>query len=267
MPPQHHAFQIGEIHGHVFLEDAAIIGRERMLGRFPDVPEADLERAYADIGGSLDEADNAMNILLLRAADATVLVDTGQGGLLLQSMAAAGVAPAAVTLVVLTHTHGDHVLGLLTAGGEPAFPNATYVIAGPELDFWRGRMDAAQRPLLAMMEARGLRVIAPDEQILPWLAAVPLPGHTPGQVGLVATSAGESLTHLADLLHAPVQFAHPGWSPRFDADTSVSVPTRREALGQMADAGRRVLFYHLPFPGLGRVRRAGDAFAWEPAAR
>lgn len=269
MSPQHHQFQIGQIQCTVLLDDATVIGRERMQGRFPTIPETDLEAAYAALGRSLDEADNCFNILHMQAGDATVLIDTGQGGqpnggLLPESLRAAGLSPADVTLVVLTHTHGDHVMGLLTPDGDPAFPNASYVISAPELDFWKGRLDDAQRPLLAMMEARGLRVIAPDEAILPWLTASPIPGHTPGQIALEAVSEGASLLHLADLLHTPVQFAHPDWSPRFDTDTSVSVPTRRQTLGRVADENRRVMFYHLAFPGVGTVRREGDAFAWEP---
>jgi len=228
-----------------------------------------MERAFTEIGETLENAENFFNILHLRGAGATVVVDTGQGGrpsggLLPESMGAAGLSPDDVTLVVLTHTHGDHVLGLLTTAGEPMFPGATYVISSPELAFWRGRMNDDQQPILDMMEARGLRVIAPDEAILPWLRAIHIPGHTPGQMALEMTSGDASFVHMADLLHATVQFAHPGWSPKFDADTNLSVPTRREMLARAADENRQVMFYHLPFPGIGRVRRAGDTFAWEP---
>jgi glyoxylase-like metal-dependent hydrolase (beta-lactamase superfamily II) len=114
------------------------------------------------------------------------------------------------------------------------------------------------------MRARGLRVITMDETILPGLTAVPIPGHTPGQIGLLFESDGQKLLHLVDLLHSPMQFAHPEWSAVFDADTRVSVPTRRHALGRAADDHLLTFFYHLDFPGLGRVQRAGQGFTWQP---
>jgi glyoxylase-like metal-dependent hydrolase (beta-lactamase superfamily II) len=270
-----YSFQVGEIACTVLLDGASLLGREGIVKRFPDADEAAYRRAYADIGLSLDEADSSFNVLAARIGGETVLVDAGQGGrphggLLPESLRLAGIAPEVITLVVITHVHGDHVLGLLTDDGKPAFPNARYVISKAEMAFWEARIaDWAgdQRPIVEMMEAKGLRLIEMDETITPWLSAVPLPGHTPGQIGLALESGGERLLHLADLLHARMQFAHPEWSPTFDADTGVSVPTRRAGLARAADGGMLTLLYHLTFPGLGRVRRAGEAFAWEVVGR
>jgi glyoxylase-like metal-dependent hydrolase (beta-lactamase superfamily II) len=254
----------------VLLDGVSLLGRDGILNLYPDAGEADYRRAYADIGLSLDEADNFFNVFAARIGEETVLVDTGEGGrpkggLLPESMRLAGIEPGEITLVVITHVHGDHILGLLTDDGNPAFPNATYVISKEEMAFWQARIGdwaGDQRPIVTMMEEKGLRLIDMDEAILPALTAVPLPGHTPGQIGLLIESGDEKLIHLADLLHSPMQFAHPEWSPTFDADTSISVPTRRAALGRAAKEDMLALFYHLTFPGLGRVRRAGEAFAW-----
>lgn len=272
MSAKSHAFKVGNIDCTVLLDGASVIGKEGILKRYPDATEADYRRAYADVGLSLDEADSSFNILVAKIGEETILVDTGMGfkpmgGYLPESMGLAGIEPDVVTLVVITHTHGDHVLGLLSLGLKPAFPNATYVISKEEMAFWRGRIDddaGNQRPIVTMMEEKGLRLIDMDEQIIPGLTAVPIPGHTPGQIGLLIESENEKLIHLADLLHSPMQFAHPEWSPGFDADTGISVPTRRVALGRAADEDMLALFYHLTFPGLGRVKRAGQAFTWEP---
>jgi glyoxylase-like metal-dependent hydrolase (beta-lactamase superfamily II) len=267
-----HSFNVGSIECAVLLDGASALGIEGTLRRFPNTPEADCRQAYADIGLSLAEADSSFNILLAKVGDETVLVDTGEGdrppgGHLLESMRLAGMEPEAVTLVVITHTHGDHVLGLLSDDHKPVFPNATYVISREELAFWQARIDNGtldQGQIAAMLKERGLRQINMDEAILPGLTAFPIPGHTPGQIALLLESEKDKLIHMADLLHSPMQFAHPDWSPHFDADTRVSVPSRREALGRAADANMLALFYHLTFPGLGRVKRAGEAFAWEP---
>ncbi len=96
------------------------------------------------------------------------------------------------------------------------------------------------------------------------VTAVPLPGHIPGQIGVLIESGDEQLMHLADLLHSPMQFAHPMWSPSFDVDTSISVPTWRDTRLRAADECMLTLFYHLTFPGLGWVKHAATGFAWEP---
>ncbi len=271
MNAKYHDFKVGSIECSVLLDNASHLGAAGLMRRYPALTEADCRQAYAEMGLSLDEADDSFNILLARLGDDIVLVDTGEGGkpnggLLPESLGLAGLAPEAVTLVVITHAHGDHVKGLLTDAGEAAFPNARYVISQAEMDAWKGRIaDSLSNdgPIVRMVETSGLRLIDMDAQILPGLRAVPIPGHTPGQIALRFESEGETLIHMADLLHSPMQFAHPDWSPRFDADTSLSVPTRREALGQAADAAMLTLFYHLTFPGLGRVQRAGSGFTWE----
>lgn len=274
MSAKSYTFRIGQAECMALHDGTSPIGIERFLGRFPDATEAEYREAYEALGLSLDAAESSMNVLVVRLGAETVLVDSGMGqnppgGLLPESLRLAGVAPAEITTVVITHSHGDHVLGLLDEAGAPRFPRATYVISRPELAFWEERTAggmAAQRPIVAMMGERGLRRIAMDEAILPGLTAIPLPGHTPGQVGLLLESEGERLFHLADLLHSPMQIAHPEWSAAFDADTARSVPTRRAALARVAKEGALAFFYHLPFPGLGHIGAGGDARAWEPVA-
>lgn len=118
--------------------------------------------------------------------------------------------------------------------------------------------------IITLLDSRGVQLIPMDAPILEGLRAVPLDGHTRGQIGLRLESGGETLLHMADVLHSPMQFAHPEWSASFDADTRVSVPTRRDALAWASDTQALTLFYHLTFPGLGRVTRAGDVFVWTP---
>lgn len=268
------SFRVGGVDCAVLLDGASVLGVDRMVSRYPDATEADYRQAYADIGLSLNEADSSLNILVAKIGAETVMVDAGEGsrpnrGLLLESMKLAAIEPNAITLVAITHTHGDHVLGLLSADRQPVFPNATYVMSGSEMAFWQSRLDdrlADQRPIAAMMREKGLRLIEMDEQILPGMTAVPIPGHTPGQIALLIESENEKFIHMADLLHSPMQFAHPEWSPSFDFDTTLSVPTRRHTLRWAADENMLALFYHLTFPGLGRVKRAEKGFAWEPLA-
>lgn len=272
MSAKSHRFKVGDVDCLVLLDGAFLRGREGIVRRFPDASESDYVRAYADIGLSLDEADTSFNILLMRVGADVVLVDTGEagkphGGYLLESLRCADVQPEDVTLVVLTHSHGDHVLGLLSDAGEPTFPNARYVMSSVEMDVWRARAadNAQHQALITLLDSRGVQLIAMDAPILDGLTAIPLAGHTRGQIGLRLESHGETLLHLADVLHSPMQFAHPEWSASFDADTSVSVPTRRDALSLASDTQALTLFYHLTFPGLGWVKRVNEGFVWTAA--
>lgn len=274
--PKHYTFKVGSMDCTVLLDGATVMDAERIIRVFPDATEAEYRQAYADMGLSIDDGDLSFNILCVKLGEQTVLVDTGEAGrpsrgLLPESLKLANIDLASVTLVVITHCHVDHILGLVTEGDKPAFPNATYVISKPEMTLWQERMDAGHveyRPLVEMMQRRGLRLIdmgvGADEQIIPGVTAVPLPGHTPGHIGLLFESDGEGLLHLADALHTPMQIPHPEWSATADMDTSTSVPTRRDALKRAADNTLLTLFYHLTFPGLGYVRHGAQGFAWEP---
>ncbi len=89
----------------------------------------------------------------------TVLIDTGVGndkpragspvwhmrqGAYLDDLHAAGVTPGQVDVVLCTHLHVDHVgwnTRLVGARWVPTFPNALYIFAGEEWEFWRHEKD------------------------------------------------------------------------------------------------------------------------------
>ncbi len=259
-------FNLGKIECVVLSDGGGVIGAERMMKRFPNGDESAYRQAYAAIGLDFDQADSGMNILLTKIGGETVLIDAGQagrpnGGELLHNLRAAGIAPESVTLVVITHSHVDHVQGLIADDHTAVYPNARYVISRAEQAFWQRTLD--ENPVLPMLQERGLRVIDLNEAIIPGMTAVPLTGHTPGQIGVLIESDGEHLIHLADALHSPMQFAHPEWSPRFDADATASAITRRAALERCADHHFLTMFYHLTFPGVGTIRRSESGFVWD----
>lgn len=272
MGAKSYSFRLGSFDCAVLLDGSSLLGKDRILKRFPDATEADYRQAYVDIGLSLDEADTSFNILMVRIGEEIILVDAGEGGRpkgghLPASLRLAGIEPDAVTRVVITHADGDHVQGLLSDDNKPVFPNAAYAFSKDEMAFWQRRMENGagdQRPIVTMMAQKGLRLIDMDEQIMPGLTAVPIPGHTPGQIAVLLESENEKLIHMADLIHSPMQFAHPEWSPTFDVDTRLSVPTRQRALGRAAAEHMLTFHYHLTFPGLGWVKRAEKGFIWEP---
>jgi glyoxylase-like metal-dependent hydrolase (beta-lactamase superfamily II) len=222
-----------------------------------------------------------MNCLVIDTGAQRLLVDTGDGpdnpdgGQLLTNLARAGVAPQSIDLVVLTHGHYDHIGWNTDGAGQPTFPNATYVMQRDEWRHWteqpspfgawddaKGR-DYSDRHLLPLRER--FRFIDLDDVIVPGVTALSAVGHTPGQIALLVESNGERLLCTADTFHHPVELVEPDWYFDFDHDPAVTVVTRRRICDLAATQQLPTFVYHCPFPGLGRIERAGEHWEWRVA--
>lgn len=226
-----------------------------------------------------------VNIPLINTGSELILVDVGGGpnwmptaGRLTDNLKAAGFQPEDVDKVVLTHGHPDHIWGLIDEFEEaPRFPNATYYISDAEWNFWttdeaatrladafKGFAVGAKKhlPPLADKTTR----LKPGAEIAPGIVTVATPGHTPGHMSLLVNSGGETLIVSADCVTHPfISFEHPGWWPRTDLEQQVAEASRRKLLDMAATDKAMMLVYHISFPGLGHVARAGDVYRWVPA--
>jgi glyoxylase-like metal-dependent hydrolase (beta-lactamase superfamily II) len=231
----------------------------------------------------------AVNTFLIRAGGRTALVDTGcgaamaaTGGKMFENMAAAGVAPAAIDTVLLTHMHPDHSNGLSDAAGQRFFAQAELAMHQAEYAFWhddgamakadetsRQRNFMAGRTQVAPYQAR-LKLFTGGE-VFPGVTAVHLPGHTPGHTGYLIASGGESLLIWGDIIHLPeIQTQHPEVTMAFDIDPVQAAATRRRVFDQVASDGQAVAGMHMHFPGLLHIARRGEGYqllhdGWYPA--
>ncbi len=218
----------------------------------------------------------AVNGFLIDTGAKRILVDTGSGtcfgptmGGLAGNVRASGYQPEQIDAVLLTHLHPDHACGLLTPQGQPAFPNAQVYVAAPEADFWLSDMQAffkMARDSVAPYAAAGrLKQFNPGDEVVPGVRSVRANGHTPGHSGYLFASKGHSLLVWGDIVHShAVQFQHPEVAFEYDVDKKAAVATRRKLFAEAARDKLWVAGAHLPFPGLGHVRREGNAFAWVP---
>jgi glyoxylase-like metal-dependent hydrolase (beta-lactamase superfamily II) len=226
---------------------------------------------------------------VVRTPRHTILIDTGVGNdktragaaawhrrqsPYLDDLRAAGVTPEQVDFVLCTHLHVDHV-GWNTRWQDgrwvPTFPNATYVIAGAEYEFWKHESDAGQEEsgciadsVVPVVEAGRARLVDSHFKIDAYLQFEPWSGHTPGHVCVRLTTAAGAAVFSGDLMHRTVQVAEPQWSSRFCHDPAQARATRRAFLEQHADSGTLILAGHFPLPGY-VVRRDGG-YRFEPAA-
>jgi glyoxylase-like metal-dependent hydrolase (beta-lactamase superfamily II) len=209
----------------------------------------------------------------------TILIDTCVGndkhrgesalwhmrkGAYLEDLAAAGVTPEQVDYVVCTHLHVDHVgWNTRLVGGRwvPTFPNARYVVAGEEWDYWRHEKDECiADSVVPVIEHGQVDLVQSDHRLGRWLTFQPTPGHTPGHVAVrLATSAGIAIFS-GDLMHRVVQVAEPQWSSRFCADPARAATTRRDFVERHADSGVLILAAHFPRPGYIVRESAGTRF-------
>lgn len=228
----------------------------------------------------------AVNCFLIHTAGKRVLVETGcgtymaaTGGRLLANLAAAGIDPASIDTVLLTHMHPDHSAGLtdLTTG-KKHFPNAELVMHENEPKHWfddaaMARGDDREKKLFFQAGReqtepyrKQWRLFQKGE-VLPGVTAMPFHGHTPGHTGYLVASGGQSLLIWGDIVHVPeVQTARPEVCMAFDSDKGQAEATRRRVFDMVATDRLLVTGMHLHFPGFAHLVRQGTGYRLLPAA-
>ncbi len=230
-----------------------------------------------------------LNCLVLRSRGKTVLIETGIGGkpgdrdvatsaddgTLLTSLAAIGVAPADIDVVVNTHLHFDHcgwntsveVDGASAGEGAerfvPTFPNATYVINRTEWDEANHPNERTRATYLSRNLdpiADRLELIDGEHAITDELIFVPAPGHTAGHSTVVIRSGQEWGVYLGDMAQHQVQLERPPWISSFDTLPLVSLETKRKLIDECIEAGALVAYTHGAYPGVGRMTRTPEGF-------
>jgi glyoxylase-like metal-dependent hydrolase (beta-lactamase superfamily II) len=189
----------------------------------------------------------------------------------LRALAAAGVSVADIDIVMCTHLHVDHVgwnTRLDNGRWVPTFPNARYVFAKTEYDYWTAQNAKSELPVFAdsvlpVVEANKADIVANDFSIGDHARVLPTPGHTPGHIAIAFGKTRDDAVFIGDAMHSPLQTHHPALSPKFDVDPELAAKTRRNLLERLCDTDTLCCTAHFPSPSAGRIKRRGDAFACE----
>jgi glyoxylase-like metal-dependent hydrolase (beta-lactamase superfamily II) len=216
--------------------------------------------------GELGDIDVVSNVVLLRGAAGTALVDTAAGGLDgswegASSDLAAALAPYCrvedIDTVVLTHLDFDHF------GGAGEIPAPRIVVTKTAAD-WARAWKAERRGLadvFARIEGR-LDEAADGAEVLPGVRLVEAPGHRAGHAVVEIESADGRRVFLSDVIHHPLHVEHPDWDSEFDSDVDRALRTRRDWLERLAGTGVPCAASHIT--GWGTIEPGGDGLGWRP---
>jgi len=190
-------------------------------------------------------------------------------GPFLRDLAAAGYERESIDTVLCTHLHVDHVgWNTMKVDGRwvPTFPNARYLMARTEFEYWQAREDHdEQRAVFAdsvrpVFDAGLADLVETTHRICDEVRLVPTSGHTPGHVSVAIESEGRAALITGDFLHHPCQMAYPAWASAADVDSEQSTRTRREVFGRLAGTPTLMIGTHFAGASAGRVVRDGDAY-------
>ncbi|GGH06834.1 MBL fold metallo-hydrolase [Pedobacter zeae] len=254
-------------------------------------PRADVARLKSILKNNfrpVEYIDMAMNILLVKTNDKLILFDSGMGifadantGKILKSLAEAGFSPSEITDIFISHAHPDHIGGLIGKNGTLIYPNAKHHLSKTEFDFWMRATEKDFQNSGLIKQLDFLKTLLPairniltkiqskisyydyQKPLYGNFSFISAPGHTPGMTLVKITSGNDELLVVADLVHNDlILFPHPEWGFSGDTDLDIAIASRKKILNQLAETKTRIIGYHLPWPGLGYVKKTGDGLAW-----
>jgi glyoxylase-like metal-dependent hydrolase (beta-lactamase superfamily II) len=243
---------------------------------------AALEAAYMPKG----QVITPFNPMTVNTGSKLVLIDTGWGpgvgptmGLLPANMAAAGIDPKAIDIVILSHLHPDHINGLKTADGGLAFPNAEIKAPAVDWAFWMSdeNMSKAPEGLMKAYFQQTRKIFAGlsdkvtkyewAKEVAPGISSIDTNGHTPGHTSFVVASGSERLLVQSDVTNIPELFLrNPDWHVMFDSDPVQAAKSRHKFYDMAAAEKALIAGFHFAFPALGHVEKDGTGYRLAPVA-
>ena len=286
--PSFYRYKVGEAQVNVISDgvNTFALPETFVLNAKKDEVNAALEKAFLP----KDKVSVHFSPLVINTGGKLIVVDTGNGpgafasskgnvGQFASNMAAAGIDPKAIDMVVISHFHGDHINGLLTADNVLAFPNAEVLVPAGEWAYFMDdgemgkqtteRMQGVFKNARRVFEAGLKKKVTPyawDKELAPGLLPVASVGHTPGHTSFVLSSGSDKVFIQSDVTNHPALFVtHPDWHLMFDQDAAMAETTRRKVYDMLLAEKMRVQGFHYPFPANGFVEKDGTGYRLVPA--
>ena len=240
----------------------------------------DVKAAMVKAGLPTDFVSIPFTVIVVKTGGKTIMCDSGTGGQVqptagkaMANMNAAGIDPASIDTILISHFHPDHIFGLMEKDtNKPVFPNAEIVVSDVEYKFWTDpavidKLPEVRRGLARRIQAtfptwRNIRQEAGQGEVAPGIRCVNAPGHTPGHRAFHLSSGSSQLMISSDTAYQPaLVVANPGWHGAYDQDAILAEASRRKLLDRVIAEKMMICGYHFPFPGAGTIQKDGAGYA------
>jgi glyoxylase-like metal-dependent hydrolase (beta-lactamase superfamily II) len=276
----HYRFPLGSMQATIIADGPIPLGPPE--NTFVDQPAHELRQMMTDLGLPADNVLIQQNALVIDTGKHLALFETGMNsmkvtpdmGKLPENLRAAGFDPSDIDYVIATHTHIDHIGGILAEDGSRNFPNAQIFVGQSDLEYWSSddrigqpgehSLHAVRKNLLPNRDR--ILFYQDGKDVIPGVQAMLTPGHTIGHTSFVISSEGAALFVLGDLVHHQLVVQKPRMEDFYDTDRRLGIETRIKVMDMLAAQQMLALGYHLQWPGLGYFSKRGEGFQFEPAS-
>lgn len=209
--------------------------------------ENNIDKQKVDALAPDGKVPTSISCFVVKSAGGYIMFDTGlpdsKGGKTLGRLASLNISPKDIKAIYITHSHFDHIGGLLDDSASAVYPNASVYIPRDEIPFIKedtfNQISAAYKGRVIIFNPGE---ILPDN-ILPISAKGHTPGHTAYRLG--------NLLFVGDLMHgAAIQLIDPSINANYDADRTQAASTRSAILSYAAANSLTVLGAHIPCNGI-----------------
>ncbi|MFA5951594.1 MAG: MBL fold metallo-hydrolase [Hyphomicrobium sp.] len=240
----------------------------------------EVKAAMTAAGNPADFVSIPLTVVVLEIGGKYILCDSGSGGQwqptagkLAANMAAAGIDPAKISTILVSHFHPDHIFGLMQKDTNAAvYPNAEIIVHSNEYKWWMepGRVEKlpeARKKLGARIQSvfsgwKNIRQVEAETEVVPGVRFVSMPGHTAGHVAFHLSSGNDQLIISNDTCYVPaLNVAHPGWHGAYDQDGPLAEASRRSLMDRVVADKVKICGSHFPFPGLATIAKDGANYA------